>query len=89
MFDHENKISFYRDRDEALCIEYRCGKCNSCLDITNLVYELCKYGRDNCPTKLYQAWKVLCLGTSEYSDNKGQLELEHDILISASYEVQQ
>lgn len=88
MFDHENKINFYYDKDGALCVEYHCGKCNSCLDITDLVYKLCEYGQNDCPSNLYQAWKVLRLGTSEYANNKGQPELEHDILISASREVQ-
>lgn len=83
MFDRENKIRFYYYPGQELHIDYRCGKCNRKLEITDLVHVLCKYGTTDCPDNLYQAWKILRMGTAEYADNKGQPELEHSILTSA------
>jgi hypothetical protein len=32
-----------------------------------------KYNRYNCPEKLYKAWKILILGTSEYKENEEEI----------------
>ncbi len=80
MTNHSSRIKFWKDERGNLHIDYHCGKCNSTLEVTKLVEALCKYGQDDCPFNLYQAWKVLRLGTSEYVENKGQPELEHQIL---------
>jgi len=31
---------------------------------------LCKFSREDCSPNLYQAWKILILGTSEYKNNQ-------------------
>ena len=72
-------MRFYK-KNEHLFIEFKCKFCNQDIDITKLVHELCKYGRDDCPQELYAAWKILRLGTNEYCENP---EREHRILTTA------
>ena len=62
----------------------RCQHCATELDLTALVQELKTWGRHDCPTPLYQAWKILVLGTSEYFDvEERQEDMEHRILAAA------
>ncbi|KKM65383.1 hypothetical protein LCGC14_1491830 [marine sediment metagenome] len=58
---------------------WRCAHCNTNLEITELVERCREYGLMECPPNLYQAWKILRLGTSEYAEG----EMEHTILKAA------
>jgi hypothetical protein len=73
-------ITFHK-LEGKLFITYHCDECNSDSGITGLVEELCQYGVDNCPDNLYQAWKILRLGSSDYR-REGQHH-EHKIIESA------
>ena len=79
-------IHFAVSKDNQVTYCYHCDQCNTTLDVTGLVKHLLKYDRDTCPKDLYQAWKILRLGASEYRMGPGGLtsnHKEHQILESA------
>jgi len=76
----------FSKREGKLEVEYYCPVCNDSEDITILVDVLCKYGLNDCPDELYQAWKILRLGTTEYRRLYG-VEKEHQHISSANKEV--
>lgn len=69
--------------DKALWVGYSCDECNGHEDITSLVQELVKWGVNDCPSKLYMAWKVLVLGTREYRSGNNSPHKEHIIVRGA------
>ena len=65
---------------------FYCRFCNESIPITGLVGELLKYGMKDCPTQLYQAWKILRLGSLEFADRPDR---EHRIIKAALGEIDQ
>ena len=51
----------------ALRIHFRCEACNNEQDVTNLVKVLNTVYISNCPDNLFQAFKILRLGSQEHS----------------------
>ena len=63
--------------NKGVRILWYCQHCNQETEITELVDKLCTYGMNDCPSELYQAWKILRLGTTEYRYANQDVELEH------------
>ena len=66
------RFRFYKDGDRLRVIAHS-ENLNTDMDITDLVNKLCKYNLHNCPPELYQAWKILRLGTSEYEGREWEI----------------
>jgi len=66
------RLRFYKDRDRLRVIAHS-ENLNVDMDITGLVDELCQYGLYDCPNDLYQAWKILRLGSSEYAGREWEI----------------
>lgn len=58
----------------------RCIPCNKKIDIQSLIDTLVKFTTYSCPQELYQAWKILILGTVDYNKDA---DTEHVILSAA------
>lgn len=54
-------------------IVYQCRECGGEENVTKLVEVLNGLGVPDCPSELYQAWKVFRLGTIEYPGHKEHL----------------
>ena len=68
-------------------IQYHCDPCNTDFDITTLVEYLRQFdiwkGYEKVPDKMYSAWKILVLGSTEYAKGigcRGCSNGHHDIL---------
>ena len=66
------KFRFCKDGDRLRVIAHS-ESLNIDMDITDLVDELCRYGLYDCPSDLYQAWKILRLGSSEYTGREWEI----------------